>query len=408
MNKLLAYGLKLTIFNFVLVALVGSVIRYKIAFSLPFLEHKNLLDAHSHFAFYGWITAAIYLLIWADLKSKIPELKVRKYLVVCILNLIGSYGMLAAFTYKDYYWLSILFSTVCLLCGWAYGLMLYFDVRKKKTISTRWYLSGLFFAFLSSAGVFYLGYLTGSKQVTEVSLQASVLYYLHFQYNGFYIFSCMGLLLSRLQASGIQISSKENDRIYYSLFISCLLLYGLSVLWIDLPIWLYIVILIGTWIQSYAWLLFLKFFVRKWKQICRNWTSFQVFILLFVGFAFTVKILLQQISIFPSAAVYAFDFRPVAIAYLHLILLMGISTFLLEQIISSVYFTFTRKVKTTLKFFLLVILVNQLFLGLDGLGLILQFGIPNLKIILFIVGILIALALLFIFFFLRMNKEGIK
>lgn len=408
MNKLIAYGLKLAVINFVLVALVGSVMRYKVAFSLPFIEHKNLLDAHSHFAFYGWITTAIYILILADIKSKFPDLKVTKYSVVCIINLIGAYGMLAAFTYNDYYWLSILFSTVSLLCGWTFWLMLYFDVRKNKTISTRWYVGGLFFAFISSAGVFYIGYLTGSKQITNESLHASIFYYLHFQYNGFYIFSVIGLLLSRLQKIGIQISFKENDLIYYSLFISCLLGYGLSLLWMDIPIWFYVGIVLGTLIQSYGWFVLLNFLAQWWKQIRQNWTGLQVFILIFVGFAFIVKTLLQQISIFPSVAQFAFDYRPVAIAYLHLILLMGISTFMMEQIISSTYFTFSKLGLTALKFYVLVIFVNQLFLGLDGFGSILHFGIPNMKYILLTLGILIAIALLFILMQLRIKKESFK
>ena len=54
MNK--AYWLKFSVFNFCIVALIGVLMRYKIAYSLPFLDQKFLQHGHSHFAFYGWIT----------------------------------------------------------------------------------------------------------------------------------------------------------------------------------------------------------------------------------------------------------------------------------------------------------------------------------------------------------------
>ena len=50
----------LSLLNFVLVSLVGILLRYKIAFSLPLINYKYLLNAHSHFAFAGWVSMAIF------------------------------------------------------------------------------------------------------------------------------------------------------------------------------------------------------------------------------------------------------------------------------------------------------------------------------------------------------------
>ena len=41
--------------------------RYKIAYYLPFIEQANFLHAHSHFAFSGWITQVLMVLMWAFL-----------------------------------------------------------------------------------------------------------------------------------------------------------------------------------------------------------------------------------------------------------------------------------------------------------------------------------------------------
>ena len=51
--------IRICLLNLFLVALLGVVLRYKIAFSLPFIDQRNLLHAHSHFAFAGWISQSI-------------------------------------------------------------------------------------------------------------------------------------------------------------------------------------------------------------------------------------------------------------------------------------------------------------------------------------------------------------
>lgn len=393
MNKTIAYGLKIALVNFVILALVGSLMRFKIGFSFPYFIQKNLIDAHSHFAFYGWITTAIYFLIISDLNSRFPDLKLKKYFVVCVLNLIASYGMLVAFTYKDYYWLSIVFSSIALFCGWAYLYMLFMDSRKRKLSGVKWYLGGLFFAFISSIGIFSLSYLTATKQITKESLDISIYFYLHFQYNGFYIFSCIGLLINQLDRIGIRLKTKTHQKIYYAFFVGCILTYGLSVLWLKLPLWLYASTVSGALIQTFGSGFLFYFISKNWRQIKDSLSTLERFVLVYVGFAFSVKISLQLLSIFPSISKYAFDHRAVAIAYLHLILLMGISVFLVSKIIESGYFHFSKFGKQGFKVLLTLIFVNQVYLGLAAFSSIFFFRIPNLQLILFSFGVLIALTL---------------
>ena len=126
----------------------------------------------------------------------------------------------------------------------------------------------------------------------------------------------------------------------------------------DLPFWYYVGIVLGTLIQSTAVFFLFRFLRRNWREIKSKFTSLQIFVFLFVGIAFGIKILLQQISIFPSIAQFAFDFRPVAIAFLHLILLMGISSFLMERILFSSYFQTSFSLINSFKFLLFFIFLN--------------------------------------------------
>lgn len=55
--------IRISFLNIMLVAIIGCILRYKIAFSIPFIDQKHLLHGHSHFAFSGWITQVLMALL---------------------------------------------------------------------------------------------------------------------------------------------------------------------------------------------------------------------------------------------------------------------------------------------------------------------------------------------------------
>ena len=124
------FWLRFSVFNFFLVAILGVIMRYKIVYSFPFLDQKHLQEAHSHFAFYGWITNVIYVLIVNYLSKTASEIKLKKYEGLIIVNLIASFAMLGTFMYGGYFWGSILASTMALLCSFVFLFSL-FPIPKK-------------------------------------------------------------------------------------------------------------------------------------------------------------------------------------------------------------------------------------------------------------------------------------
>ncbi|WP_185144790.1 hypothetical protein [Elizabethkingia sp. JS20170427COW] len=407
MKKALTIGLKIALFNFIIVAIYGTVMRYKIAFSLPFVEQKHLQEAHSHFAFYGWVTTALYFLILRNVKNHFPEITLKKYIAIIVLNLIGSYGMLASFTLHGYYWLSIAFSTVSLISSFLYLFVLAYDLKGKNTSSGKWYLGGLFFALLSSFGVFYLAYSLASKNITQDGYLACTYYYLHFQYNGFFIFACIGLLLEKLTQIGAKLNEKLNLRIFILMFIGCVLGYGLSVLWMKLPLWIFGIIVIGSISQTLASGYLLQWVRKNWTLIKEKWTPFQRFILFYVGFAFTVKILLQLGSNIPALNQFAFGFRNIVIAYLHLVLLMCVATYLLFEVYTDKVFSYNKTLIVGVKLFLLGTFLNELVLGVNGILSIKYIMLPNTQYYLLVISALIAVALMLILGNLKIKKDDI-
>ena len=217
------FWLKFSVFNFFLVALLGVIMRYKIQFSFPYLDQKHLQEAHSHFAFYGWITNVLYVLIVHYISKVNPLVKLRKYEYLIVINLAASFAMLGTFIYGSYFWASIVASTTALLASFVFCYFFVVDARKIQDTSKIWFLAGLFFAVISSVGVFNLAYMMSSKNINQDLYLASEYYFLHFQYNGFFIFSCIGLLLYSMKEAGSPISEKPPTLLSSLLSFGCLI-----------------------------------------------------------------------------------------------------------------------------------------------------------------------------------------
>ena len=102
------------IFNLFIVSAAGVLLRYKILFPLPIVDHKNLLHAHSHFAFSGWVSLALFTAL-VQIITKHGPIRAGIYRRLFYLLLIASYGMLLTFPFMGYKAPSIVFSTLSIL-----------------------------------------------------------------------------------------------------------------------------------------------------------------------------------------------------------------------------------------------------------------------------------------------------
>lgn len=402
------FWLKLAVFNFLLIAFIGVLMRYKILYSFPFLDQKNLQQAHSHFAFYGFITHTLYVLMVKYLQKINSTAHLKKYDWLINGNLVASFAMLLLFTYGGYFWASIVASSVALLISFVYAFYFYQDSKAKTDLSLKWFRAGLFFALLSSAGIFTLSYMKSGGNVSRDLFLASEYYYLHFQYNGFFSFACIGLLLYAIREVGGIISDRTNNLIFWLMFAGCLLGFGLSVLWLHVPIYLYILIVFAAIAQTVGAVLLFQMIKKNWVSLVLKWSPMQRFVLLFVGLAFFVKILLQLGSTVPAMSQFAFGFRTIVIAYLHLVLLMCIATFLLNQILATNQFLIIPNTLLGLKFYLAGTFLTELVLGIMGMLSIKYISLPFSNEMLLLFSTLVFVGLLLIFFNLQKRKYPVS
>jgi len=168
--------------NLLIVALLGFLMRYKIAFSFPYLEQKHLQHAHSHFAFAAWISQALYLMLIYFLDQHI-QLNWKKYNLILIANTVFSIGMMISFILYGYHVSSNTFSFLIVLTAVLFSFFFIKDTLKFKeqAFVKHWFYAALFFNFISNFGTFYIAYLMISKSYQQDVHLASVYFYLHFQ-----------------------------------------------------------------------------------------------------------------------------------------------------------------------------------------------------------------------------------
>lgn len=357
---------RICLLNLLVVAALGMLMRYKIGFDFPYFIQKNLQHAHSHFAFAGWVTQLLMVLMLKIFPEGEKPI-CRRYIPILNLHLFSCYGMLFAFAMQGYAMVSISFSTLSVLLSFVYAGLFLHDSRRMDIShpSLNWFKGALLFNVLSSAGTFYLAYMMASGLVNQHAYLASVYYYLHFQYNGWFFFGIMGLFAGLLhQRTGIHFPKQ----VFTWFFLSCFPAYLLSVLWLPLPSWLFIPIVLASIGQLAAWIYLLIFLFRNlgsWKSVFSN-TG--LFLLAMVAFCITVKLGLQLGSNIPALSKLAFGFRTIVIAYLHLVLLGIITMYLIVHLLESGLISSNRRTLAAILLFAFGVYANELILGIQGIA----------------------------------------
>ena len=386
------FWLKFSLINLLIVALLGLLMRYKIGFEFPFLNQKNLQHSHSHFAFAGWISHTLMVLLVGFLEKKSQKAEAglaAKYNLILLANLICAYGMLGSFIVQGYAALSIVFSTGSIVVAYVFGYRFWKDLKSvdNELLSVNWFKAAVFFNAISSLGTFVLAYMMVTKNIHQNEYLASIYYYLHFQYNGWFFFACMGLLLYFLNLK--KADHPFYGKMFWFFFAACLPAYFLSTLWLDLPIWIYILTVIAAFLQSYAWFAFLVVLAKTRKGFFENYPFFLRYIVLFAAVACSMKLLLQLGSTIPALSQLAFGFRPIVIAYLHLVLLAVISLFLLFYIYVNHFFFISRPIKFGIILFSVGVFLNELVLAVQGIASFSYTVIPWVNELLFAIAVVL-------------------
>lgn len=402
-----SYNLKkwfqLALVSLIIVALYGTTMRYKIAFNFPYLEQKNLMHAHSHFGFIGWLSQIIYCGLALIIFPYISKIQQKKYIVLIIANLVCALCMLIAFTFTGYRVWSIIFTSLSILINIIFTVYFIMDSKffPKDNPSKNWAITGLILNIVSSAGPICLAYIMTNKVVNFNFYLGSVYYYLHFQYNGWFFFGGMAMAVSILPKNFPSLQK------YFKAFAyTAIPTFFLSILWAKLPVWLYSITVVATLIQFFAWVILVyKGFNLLKKQEIKNDIKWINILFYASAFALTIKFTLQTISVIPSLSQMVYGFRPIIIAYIHLVLLGVFSLFILGYLLHKQYLKPVASIKFATLLFLAGVILNELVLAIQGFAALTYTPIPFINEMLFIVALILLSSTILIYAFQKMSNK---
>ncbi len=379
--------------NLFLLSLIGVLMR-----SFPFfesfpLQYKNILHGHSHFAFGGWVMPVLFALTlryFPEVTDKVKHLHWRN---IAALMLFSAYGMLISFPLQGYKAVSITFSTLSLISGIYWAVILWRAQRGLiVTVSHQFLRWGLIYLVLSTVGPFATGPLiVAGKQGTALYYDA-IYFFLHFQYNGFFSFIVLAIFYKMAEAQKV----KGGQAAFLLFNIACIPAYALSVLWHQPSIWLNIVGGVAAAIQVVAFVFLLKQ-IKEMRWSPGLTTRFLIISLL----AFTFKLILQLMSALPFIASLAYRVRDFVIGYLHLVLLGFISLFVFAVINQQLQSkTFTAAVKL----FLIPFFTTEILLMITALAAVSRTAIPYASELLLVFSVLFPLSILIMVVAVRKSR----
>ena len=385
--------IKVVVFNFLIIAVIGALLRLAFVVELPLFNYRNVLHAHSHVALLGWLFCGLLILIVHAYNLSIANYRFLFWgFQVCVL------GMLVSFPLQGYGLFSIVFSSLHILLSYV---LVYRITSDKLALSDplrskRWLYGALFFLVLASFGTWALGPLMTSAYKGSSWFYSAIQFFLHFQFNGWFIFAIIALFLKTISKSEDIQHNKHLNTSFYLFIVSCFLTFALAVTWSNPDRFLFWVNSLGVILQLAAWIYFARWIktnVSAIKLVLNKQTRW----LWLISFTcLSIKILIQTMVAIPSIAVISYTIHNFVIGFIHLLMLGCLSLFILGYLAQVKMWTqHHQQRKRGVWIFIVGVGLTELLLFIQGMLLWLSFGfIPGYYIVLLLFSLLLPLGVL--------------
>ncbi len=313
-------------FTFLLIAgVLGLVLRLHFINPLDGVNYQFVLHGHSHVVLLGWVfnalVAAVHIMLFGNEISK-------RYKILYWLFQISVLGMLISFPLQGYAFVSIFFSTLHILLSYVWVVWTW---KKSKNLEknvapfVRW---GLFYLIIATLGPFSLGPIIATGGVGSDLYFMAIYYYLHFLYNGFFIFMLLGMFFWLLKKRELNINSEGQEKFINLMNVSCILTLFLSALWMQPETYVYLIGAVAGIIQLLAIGQLWGIVRPVWKDFLKQMNREARLLIGVVLIGLLLKVTLQALSALPVVADLAYAVRNYIIGYLHLVFIGIVTPFL--------------------------------------------------------------------------------
>lgn len=378
---------------FLIIAVLGVILRLFPILDIP-VTYKFIVHTHSHIALLGWVyTALTTIIYYAFLRDQPIEKKYRRIFWFTQVTIVG---MLITFPFTGYALFSIIFSSLFLVASYwfVFFFFKYCPGALKKTNSYKLIRISLWYLVISSIGPWALGIIMNTAGSGSAWYRNAIYFFLHFQYNGWFIVALCSILLYVFEQRYFSLSKRVFTRFYYLLNAGVILTFFLSLLWMK-PHWsFYLLALIGGIFQLIAFGLLFRVIYAKALSVFNSFPSLFRFSIKVVIFLLFVKLIAQLLGSFPVIAETVFSNLDMIISYIHWVFL-GIVSILLLAFFN--YFELIRLSRFQLYFYLTGFLLTELLIFLRGLASITGTGtLASIHLLISLASLMLFLAIAFI------------
>ncbi len=358
--------LKTALINLFIAAVLGTLLRYAFVDELSWLKFRYVLHGHSHVAMLGWVYLALYtLLVGAFIRT---DQQGRKYNVLFWLTQFSVLGMLISFPIVGYAPISIAFSTLHTILSYVFAFYFLKELKPQGQgpvlFSRLFAKAAIVFMLISTLALWATAPIIISGGKGSAWYYAVIQFFLHFQFNGWFLFAILALFLRKLEELNIFLDTRKLKLFFRLLVISSFLTYALAVSWSTPLLSIFLANSLGVLIQLIAAIIFIRL---VWKEKILEHFRFWEGILLKTAFVcFVGKILMQSIIVIPYIAKVGYTIRNYMIGFLHLMLLGIFTSFLLAFALDGKLIRVGRMAKWGLIVFLSGFLLSEGILFLQG------------------------------------------
>lgn len=349
--------------NFFVAALMGLFLRLMYVAPVSWLNFQFLLHGHSHVAMLGWVYLTLYSLM---VHFFIPKEAQQKpvYNRLFWVTEIAVIGMMVRFPVEGYALFSIAFSTLHIFCSYYFCRLVWKDSQPTSLPEKLLLRTALFFMILSTLGVWCLGPAVGLLGKASAFYQIAIQFFLHFQFNGWFLFAVFALFFHQLKA----IVNEKQFRLFYNLLVTATILtLALPVSWyLPNPVFYWINSL-GVLLQLGAFLIFVAIIKPHFKPFFYTLQPIEKTVYGFALFSLALKIEIQLLVLIPGLDQISHQIRNFVIGYIHLTMLGIITGFLLGFVLKNKFIDGKNPwVHRGIQLFLLGFVTTEILLFLQG------------------------------------------
>ncbi len=355
-----------------IVALIGTLLRSTFLITIPF-EYQNLIHAHSHVAFQGWIYTLMMLLL-TEFFLKKNQISKGRYPLQFKLTIVVIIGVLVSFSLQGYGLYSITVSTMFQFLNYWFVYSFLRDTKlvhedSANPVSLLFVKTGLWLGLLSTLLPVGIGVLS-AKGLSGTEIYNSFIYtFLHLQYNGWFLFVALGFFYKFLESNNVRYNRKNAFKFYLLFTVAVIPAIALSFMGLSFSNYVLLPAYIAAGLQWLGLLYFLKSFTGKLNTLLIQKSKWIRMYLLVFLISFYLKVALQCLSAFPGFKEFSFHNKSVIIAYLHLSLIGVISFLFLGMMIELKWLKINRLSIAGSVLLISGFLITESLLVLNGLAL---------------------------------------